>query len=157
MQPVERKSLENRIILLVEDNQDDEELTLLALKRNNIANEVVVARNGFEALDYLFARGKYSDMRIRRLPAVILLDLNLPGLSGIEVLRQLRGNPETELLPVVVLTTSNDIKDKVNSYSMGANSYVIKPVDFNEFVRLVSCLGPYWLFYNELPYGTGGN
>jgi two-component system response regulator len=149
--------LENKIILLVEDNQDDEELTLLALKKNNINNEVVVARNGFEALDYLFARGEYSGRDNKRMPAVILLDLNLPGLNGLEVLRQLRGNPETKLLPVVVLTTSNDRNDIMSSYSLGINSYVIKPVDFNEFVQLISCLGPYWLIINELPYGTGGN
>lgn len=148
--------MENKIILLVEDNQDDEELTLLALKKNNITNEVVVARNGFEALDYLFARGEYADRDSKRLPAVILLDLNLPGLNGIEVLRQLRGNPETKLLPVVVMTTSNDRNDIVSSYSLGVNSYVIKPVDFNQFVQLISCLGPYWLVINELPYETGG-
>lgn len=140
----------------MEDNQDDVELTLLALKKNNITNEVVVARNGYEALDYLFARGEYSSRDKRRLPAVILLDLNLPGLNGIEVLRQLRENPETKLLPVVVLTTSGDRNDISVSYSMGANSYVIKPVDFNRFVELVSTLGPYWLFINELPYAIGG-
>lgn len=142
------------MILLVEDNQDDVELMLLALKKNNITNEVIVARNGTEALDYLFARGEHSNRE--RLPALVLLDLNLPGLNGIEVLRQLRGNPETRLVPVVVLTTSGDRKDINVSYSMGANSYVIKPVDFNRFVELVSSLGPYWLFINKLPYSTGG-
>lgn len=140
----------------MEDNQDDVDLTLLALKKNNITNEVVVARNGNEALDYLFARGEHSNRDIRRLPAVILLDLNLPGINGIEVLRELRGNPETRLVPVVVLTTSGDRKDINVSYSMGANSYVIKPVDFNQFVELVSSLGPYWLLINELPYAAGG-
>lgn len=148
--------MENRTILLVEDNRDDEELTILALKKNNITNEVVVARSGIEALDYLFARGKYTGRDNNRLPAVILLDLNLPGINGIEVLRQLRENPETKLLPVVVLTTSNDRKDLMSSYGLGANSYVIKPVDFNLFVQVVSHLGPYWLFINEPPFGTGG-
>lgn len=146
----------NRIILLVEDNQDDVELTLLALKKNNITNEVVVARNGTEALDYLFARGEHSNRDIKMLPAVVLLDLNLPGINGIEVLRQMRRNPDTSLVPVVVLTTSGDRNDINLSYSMGANSYVIKPVDFNQFVGLVSSLGPYWLIINEPPYATGG-
>lgn len=140
----------------MEDNLDDEELTLLALKKNNITNEVVVARNGFEALDYLFAKGEFSGRDSKRQPAVILLDLNLPGINGIEVLRQLRQNPETKLLPVVVLTTSSDRNDIMSSYSLGVNSYVIKPVDFNQFVQLISFLGPYWLVINELPYETGG-
>lgn len=148
--------MENKIILLVEDNQDDEELTLLALKKNNINNEVVVARNGIEALDYLFARGEYSGRDHKKLPAVILMDLNLPVVNGIEVLRQLRGNQETKLIPVVVLTTSSNRNDIMNSYSLGVNSYVIKPVDFNQFVELMSCLGPYWLFMNQLPYEMGG-
>ncbi|MCU7496114.1 MAG: response regulator [Ignavibacteria bacterium] len=142
--------------MLVEDNQDDEELTLLALKKNNITNEVVVVHDGIEALDYLLARGSYSGRDSKRLPAVVLLDLNLPGINGIEVLRELRGNPETKLIPVVVLTTSNNSNDIINSYSVGANSYVIKPIDFNQFVDLLSCLGPYWLVINELPFAIGG-
>ena len=137
------------VILLVEDNPDDEALTLRAMHKNRLSNPVVVAHDGVEALDYLFATGEYSTRDASDLPAVILLDLKLPKLDGLEVLRRLRANEKTRLIPVVVLTTSNEERDIVNSYSLGANSYVRKPVDFEQFTDAVGKLGMYWLLINE--------
>jgi DNA-binding response OmpR family regulator len=143
--------MDNNIILLVEDNPDDEALTLRALKKNNIANQVIVARDGAEALDYLFGTGKYSGRDVNLVPQVLLLDLKLPKIEGLEVLRQLRADERTKLLPVVILTSSNEEKDRINGYDLGANSYVRKPVDFNQFIEAVRQLGLYWLVLNEPP------
>lgn len=140
-----------RVILLVEDNADDEVLTLRALRKNNIANEVVVAHDGEEALDYLFGTGTHAGRDASIVPQVILLDLNLPRLSGLDVLRRIRSDERTRLLPVVVLTSSKEDEDIVNSYSLGANSYVRKPVDFAQFSEAVKTLGLFWLLLNEVP------
>ena len=142
-------------ILLVEDNPDDEALTLRALAKNNIANEIFVARDGVEALDYLFATGPHVGRDRSQLPQVVLLDLKLPRLDGLEVLRRIRAEPATRLLPVVVLTSSREDSDLVESYRLGANSYVRKPVDFVAFVEAARQLGLYWLMLNELPPGPG--
>ena len=139
-----------KVILLVEDNPDDEVLTLHALKTNGIGNSVVVARDGVEALDYLFARGPYAERDVTDTPAVILLDLNMPKIGGLEVLRQLRADTRTRRVPVVILTTSKEEQDLVTSYELGANSYVRKPVDFEQFTDAVRNLGMYWLLLNEL-------
>jgi CheY-like chemotaxis protein len=138
-----------KIILLVEDNPDDEELTLLALERGGIDNEVVVVRDGAEALDYLFATGTYAQRDTSIMPTVILLDLKLPKLSGFEVLQRLRANERTRYIPVVVLTTSKEEQDLLNSYKFGCNSYVHKSVNFAEFVDVARQLGLYWLRLNE--------
>jgi len=143
--------MDDKIILLVEDNADDEVLTLRALKKNNISNEVVVARNGVEALDYLFGTGTYTGRNLNIVPQVVLLDLKLPKLDGLEVLRRLRADEHTKLLPVVVLTSSDEEQDRFNSYGLGANSYVRKPVDFNQFSEAVRQLGLYWLVVNQPP------
>jgi len=143
--------MDNKTILLVEDNPDDEALTLRALKRNNILNEVIVARDGAEALDYLFARGEYSDRDAGRLPEVILLDLKLPKIDGLEVLRRIRENEITRRLAVVILTSSNEERDIIAGYDLGANSYIRKPVDFNQFMEAVRQLGIYWLVLNISP------
>ncbi len=148
--------MENKIILLVEDNPDDEALTLRALKKNNIMNEVVVARDGTEALDYLFRRGTHAGRDPHKHPAITLLDLKLPKVDGLEVLRQMRDHPATKLLPVVILTSSKEEQDLVNGYRLGANSYIRKPVDFNQFIDAVRNLGLYWLVLNEAPPGQGG-
>ncbi|WP_146648369.1 response regulator [Labilithrix luteola] len=140
-----------RVILLVEDNEDDEVLTLRALRKNNIANDVVVARDGEEALDYLFGTGAHAGRDASIVPQIILLDLNLPRLSGLDVLRRIRADERTKLLPVVVLTSSKEDEDIVNSYSLGANSYVRKPVDFAQFSEAVKTLGLFWLLLNEVP------
>ncbi|MCP8686671.1 response regulator [Marinobacterium sedimentorum] len=139
-------------ILLVEDNPDDEALALRAFKKSNMRNEIIVVRDGAEALDYLFAQGAHADRDASVLPSVMLLDLNLPKIDGLEVLRRLREKPHTSKLPVVILTSSKHEEDLVRSYDLGANSYVRKPVDFNEFVEAVGHLGMYWLLLNELPY-----
>jgi two-component system response regulator len=141
-------SHETNPILLVEDNPDDEALTLRAFKKNNILNEIVVARDGAEALDYLFATGAYANRADEPLPQLVLLDLKLPKLDGTEVLRRIRANERTRLLPVVVLTSSREDRDVIESYHLGANSYVRKPVDFTEFLQAVRTLGLYWLVLN---------
>jgi CheY-like chemotaxis protein len=138
-----------KIILLVEDNADDEKLTLRALKKNNICNEVVVARNGVEALEYLFGTGAYAGRNLSVMPQVVLLDLKLPKLDGLEVLRRVRADARTKLLPIVILTSSNEEKDRISGYGLGANSYVRKPVDFNQFSEAARQLGLYWLVLNE--------
>jgi len=140
-------------ILLVEDNPDDAELTLHALEKNRIGNEVVVARNGVEALDYLFGTGTYASRNTQELPAVVLLDLKLPKVDGLEVLRRIRADERTRLLPVVILTSSNEDEDRLKGYELGANSYVRKPVDFDEFVQAAGQLGLYWLLLNQSPAG----
>ncbi len=143
--------MKDKIILMVEDNPDDVELTLRSLKKHNISNEVVLAHDGAEALDYLFATGAYADRDTSIMPAVILLDLKLPKVDGLEVLRRLRADERTELLPVVILTSSKEEQDMVNGYKLGANSYVRKPVDFVQFSAAIKQLGLYWLLLNELP------
>jgi two-component system response regulator len=143
-------------ILLVEDNPDDEALTLRALRRNNILNELVVARDGADALEYLFGEGRYAGRDTRDQPSLILLDLKLQKIDGLEVLRRLRADPRTKLLPVAVLTTSNEENDIAMSYRLGANSYIRKPVDFTQFMDAVRQLGLYWLALNISPPRTGG-
>jgi len=145
---VERRS---ETILLVEDNPDDVELTLRALRKEGLLAEVVVAHDGVEALDYLFARGEHAGRDPRRHPAVVLLDLKMPRIDGLEVLRRLRSDDRTRLLPVVVLTCSREERDLKDSYSLGANSYIRKPVDFDRFREAVRQLGVYWLTLNEAP------
>lgn len=140
-----------KAILLVEDNPDDEALTLRAFRKNNISNEVVVARDGVEALDYLFGAGKYEGRDTAVLPQVVLLDLKLPKLDGLEVLRRIRADERTRLLPVVILTSSKEDQDLINSYRLGCNSYVRKPVNFEEFIEAARQLGLYWLLLNESP------
>jgi CheY-like chemotaxis protein len=142
---------QNKIILLVEDNPDDEALAIRALKRHHIGNEIVVARDGVEALDYLFGIGLYADRDITNQPSVILLDLKLPRVDGLEVLRRLREDVRTRFLPVVILTTSSEEQDVINSYSLGCNSYICKPVDFVQFSEAIRQLGMYWLLMNESP------
>jgi CheY-like chemotaxis protein len=139
----------NRKILLVEDNPDDVALTLRALKKNSIANEVVIAKDGQEALDWLFGEGAYAGRDVTDMPAFVLLDLKLPKLDGMDVLRAIRAHPVTALLRVIMLTTSREEADIVTSYSLGATSYIRKPVDFDEFIRVVGQLGLYWLILNE--------
>lgn len=139
------------IILLVEDNPDDAELTLRAFKKSKILNEVVVVRDGIEALDFLFATGAHAGREPKLMPAVVLLDLNLPKLGGLEVLRRLRADERTRRIPVVVLTSSNEERDILSSYDLGANSFVRKPVDFAQFIEAARQLGLYWLVMNEAP------
>jgi len=138
-------------ILLVEDNPDDEELTLRALRQNNILNQVNVARDGAEAIDYLFCQGAYKARDPLQRPAIVMLDLKLPKIDGLEVLRRVRADERTRLMPVVILTSSKEEQDLVNGYRLGANSYIRKPVDFNQFVTTVGQLGLYWLVLNEAP------
>ena len=141
----------SKIILLVEDNPDDEELTRRALKKNNILNELVVARDGVEALDYLFGTGGHAGRDLEVMPTLVLLDLKLPKIEGLEVLRRMRDNPRTRAIPVVVLTSSKEEQDLARSYSIGINSYIRKPVDFEQFMEAVRQLGLYWLVLNEPP------
>jgi CheY-like chemotaxis protein len=140
-----------KFILLVEDNPDDEALTLRAFKHNRIDNGVVVTRDGAEALDYLFGKGKYAGRDLNAMPALILLDLKLPKVDGLEVLKQLRANPLTALLPVAILTSSREEQDLIAGYKLGLNSYILKPVDFDQFTEAVRSLGRYWLAINEAP------
>ena len=147
--------IHDNTILLVEDNPKDEKLTLRSLEKSNVANVVTVVRDGAEALDWLFAQGEYCDRRAEDLPAVILLDLQLPKIDGLEVLRRIRADSRTNLLPVVILTSSDEDRDMVAGYELGANSYICKPVDFIEFSKAVSQLGLYWLMINQVPTKTG--
>jgi CheY-like chemotaxis protein len=143
--------MNEKIILLVEDNPDDVTLTLRALKKNNILNEVVVAKDGVEALDYLFGSGDYAGRDTSVMPVVTLLDLKLPKLDGMEVLKRVRGNERTKLIPIVILTSSKEENDLINGYSLGANSYIRKPVDFEQFNIAIRELGLYWILLNESP------
>jgi CheY-like chemotaxis protein len=146
--------MRDNIILLVEDNPMDEQLTLRALQRNEIRNEVVVVRDGAEALDYLFATGAYAQRDPFLLPEVVLLDLKLPKIDGLGVLRRIRADDRTKFLPVVILTSSSEEKDVLGGYSAGCNSYVRKPVEFSQFAEAIRQLGLYWLSVNERPPGT---
>jgi two-component system response regulator len=143
--------MENAIILLVEDNADDEALTVRALKKNNIGNKVYVVRDGVEALDFLFCTNTYADRDPHDMPKLILLDIKLPTMDGLEVLRRIRADKRTHLLPVVLLTSSKEEQDLIESYKSGANSYIRKPVDYAQFVEYVGQLGLYWLGLNEAP------
>ncbi len=138
-------------ILLVEDNPADAELTIHALKKHNLANQLAVVGDGEEALDVLFARGPFSGRPIENTPRVILLDLQLPKIDGLEVLRTIKSDPRTRVLPVVMLTSSNEERDIIESYHLGVNSYIVKPVDFDRFVTAVGDLGQYWLMLNQPP------
>jgi two-component system response regulator len=144
--------MQNKVVLLVEDNPDDEALTIRALRKHKLANEIIVARDGQEALDYLFAEGVHAGRDIYDLPQVILLDLKLPKIDGLQVLEQIRKTDHTRNVPVVVLTSSSQEQDMVRSYDLGANSYVRKPVDFEQFLEAARQLGLYWLVLNEVPY-----
>lgn len=143
--------MEEKVILLVEDNPDDEELTLLALRKNHIQNEIVVAHDGVEALDYLLGTGMYENRDTSHQPQVVLLDIKLPRLSGLDVLQRMRENPSTQFLPVVILTSSSEEEDILASYRLGANSFVRKPVNFHQFVDAIQQLGIYWLLLNQSP------
>jgi CheY-like chemotaxis protein len=143
--------MSEKVILLVEDNPDDEALAIRALKRHHVGNEIVVARDGVEALDYLFGTGRYEGRDVSLKPSVVLLDLKLPRVDGLEVLRRLREDDRTRLLPVVVLTTSSEEQDLLDSYSLGCNSYIRKPVDFIQFSEAIRQLGMYWLLMNQPP------
>lgn len=147
--------MQEKIIVLVEDNPNDEALTLRALKKNNIANEIVVTRDGAEALDFLLERGAYAGRNNGQIISVVLLDLKLPKMDGLEVLKKLRENQKTKLLPVVILTSSREEQDMIQSYRLGANSYIQKPVDFAQFLEAVKQLGLYWLVLNETPSKGG--
>lgn len=142
--------MDDKMILIVEDNLDDEALTIRALKKNNIDNRLSVVRDGAEALDFLFCKGAYSERDPRDLPQAILLDLKLPKIDGLEVLKRIRAEPRTSLL-LIILTSSKEEQDLLQSYKNGANSYVRKPVDFNEFLEAARHIGLYWLFLNEAP------
>jgi len=143
--------MEDKMILLVEDNPDDEALTLRALKKSHIGNEIFVVRDGAEALDFLFCTGAYAHRDKREMPHMILLDLKLPKVDGLEVLRRIRADERTYLLAVVILTSSNEEQDLLEGYKKGANSYIRKPVDFNQFAEAIRQLGLYWLVLNEPP------
>ena len=145
--------MQEKTLLLVEDNPDDEALTIRALNKHNLSNRIIVARDGQEALDYLFGEGDYAGRDITQLPQVILLDLKLPKVDGLQVLERLRSEALTQYVPVVVLTSSNEESDMVRSYDLGANSYVRKPVDFEQFIEAARQLGLYWLVLNGIPYG----
>jgi CheY-like chemotaxis protein len=142
---------DKKIILLIEDNPDDVALMLRVFKKHKVANEVVVAHDGVEALDYLFGTGTHAGRDLRQQPQVIFMDLKLPKVDGLEVLRRVRNDPRTRLQPVVILTSSKEEKDRANGYALGANSYIRKPVDFNQFAESVRQLGLYWLLLNEPP------
>jgi len=138
-------------IVLVEDNESDAELTIRALKKINLANNLIHLKDGAEALDFFFARDKYSDRNMENKPKVVLLDIKMPKVDGIEVLQQIKTNELTKLIPVVIMTSSREQKDIVDSYSLGVNSYVVKPVDFESFAKAVSALGLYWILSNQRP------
>jgi len=138
-------------ILLVEDNPSDAELTIRALKKSNIVNRLVHLKDGEEALEYLFATGKFSDRNVSELPKVILLDLKMPKVGGLEVLKQIKSDSRTSMIPVVVLTSSNEDRDVVEGYKLGVNSYIVKPVEFENFAKTVSEIGMYWLLVNQPP------
>jgi two-component system response regulator len=138
-------------ILLIEDNSNDAELTVRALKKSNIANRIIHLKDGAEALDYLFCAGTYADRNIKNKPRVILLDLKMPKVDGLEVLRKVRGNELTKSIPIVVLTSSNEDPDVIAAYELGVNSYIVKPVGFENFVKAVTELGVYWLLLNQPP------
>ena len=144
-------STKRDVILLVEDNLDDQELTLRALKKNNVKNEVVIANDGVQALDYLFGRGEFLGRDTSVLPQIVFLDLKLPKVDGLTVLQEIRASELTRLLPVVILTSSVEDQDKISGYGLGANSYVRKPVDFSKFLEAIHQLGLYWLILNEVP------
>ncbi|MBX3064218.1 MAG: response regulator [Anaerolineae bacterium] len=144
-------ALKSGPILLVEDNSDDEELTLRAFRKSNLTNDVVVTRDGVEALDFLFGTGSHAGRDASDTPSLILLDLKLPKLDGLQVLERIRTNEHTRLLPVVILTSSKEQEDLMRGYSLGANSYIRKPVDFNQFIQAIQQLGLYWLVLNEQP------
>lgn len=143
--------MEEKVILLVEDNPDDEELTVRTLRKNNILNIVIVAHDGAEALEYLFGEGKYKKRDTSVMPVIVMLDIKLPKVSGLEVLKRIREDRRTKLLPVVILTSSDEERDLVESYQLGANSYVRKPVDFDQFQKAVQQLALYWLLLNKVP------
>jgi two-component system response regulator len=145
-----------RLVLLVEDSESDEKLTRMAFKRSGVAHELAVVRDGAEALDYLFATGAHAARNATALPAVVLLDLNLPKVSGLDVLRQVRADARTRLQPIVVLTSSREDEDIARSYALGANAYVRKPVDFADFIEAARTLGVFWLTLNEAPGGHSG-
>jgi two-component system response regulator len=148
--------MENKTILLVEDNPDDVELTIRVLKKHHIINQVDVVRDGPEALDYLFGTGKFSGRNLKVKPVIIMLDIKLPKLSGLEVLRQIRSDERTRFIPVVILTSSDEERDLIDSYKLGANSYVRKPVNFQEFEEAVRYLACYWILLNEVPGNDSG-
>lgn len=143
--------MNNRPILLVDDNPDDQQLALRAFRKSNLSNAVVIANDGVEALDYLFGTGQYEGDDPPELPSVILLDLKMPRKNGLDVLGEIRANERTRLLPVVIVTSSKEEQDRIDGYSLGANSYVRKPIDFNEFIAAVSQISRYWLLLNEPP------
>ena len=147
--------MDEKIILLVEDNADDEELTIRTLQKNHLKNKIVVVRDGVEALDYLFGTGEYTDRDLTVSPVLIMLDIKLPKLNGLEVLKRIKSEPQTKFIPVVILTSSDEEKDLVESYELGANSYVRKPVNFVEFQNSVRQLALYWVLLNESPTYTG--
>jgi len=148
--------MENKIILLVEDNPDEVDLTILAFSKNNITNKIIVAKDGVEALDYFYGRGMYAGRDIKDLPVVVLLDLKLPRIDGLEVLQEMRQHELTKLIPVVILTSSTEEEDMIKGYTLGANSYVRKPISFERFIEVIKILGLYWLHLNEAPsFKTG--
>lgn len=146
----------NKVLLLVEDNASDEKLTLRAFNKSNLVNEIVVVRDGEEALDYLFGSGRYAGRDVSDLPAVVLLDLKLPRIDGLEVLRRVRADERTKLVPIIILTSSKEDEDRTRGYSLGANAYVRKPVAFSEFTEAIRTLGLFWLVLNEPPPTTRG-
>lgn len=147
--------MDEKIILLVEDNADDEELTIRTLQKNHLKNKIVVVRDGVEALDYLFGTGEYSDRDLSVSPVLIMLDIKLPKLTGLEVLKKIKSDSRTSVVPVVMLTSSDEEKDLIESYQLGANSYVRKPVDFSEFQKSIRQLALYWILLNESPVKIG--
>lgn len=138
-------------ILLVEDNQDDLDMTLRALRKANLANRIQIARDGAEALDFIFCQGAFAGRKFENPPKVVLLDLKLPKIDGMEVLKRIKGDPRTKMIPVVILTSSKEQKDVVESYKLGVNSYIVKPVNFEQFAAAVQELGMYWLLHNQPP------